>query len=129
MDPKMGNAQVKFCPKCNNHCPVDALQCGKGRKYFGKAGVGKGRHNHHDHSRPRDGLSGLLHQCGRFVRHAGLEEDELFQAFTSEEKAALQALLEKLSAGWQDRFGDEIFNRRHGHEGGKDHHKHGGHDK
>lgn len=87
--------QMQTCPQCVNHCPVDALQ------------------------------------CGRFVRHSRLEDVELFQALADEEKAALQAALEKLAADWKTRWGEESFG--HGHHHGRDgegnHHKHGGHDK
>ena len=148
MDRAMGNSQTQTCPQCENHCPVDALRCGKGRKYFGVTDDAQERghsrehdhgcgHSHeHDHGcghRQLGGLPGLLHQCGRFVRHAGLEEDELFQALTSEEKASLQALLEKLSADWQARSGQEALSRcghgHHGHNGEKHHHKHEDHDR
>ena len=140
MDEAMKSNQVQTCPQCDNHCPVDAIQCGRGRKYFGVADGGH-EHDHrrgHDHGsscghgHPKSGLSGLLHQCGRFVRHADMEEAELFQALSDEDKAALQALLEKLSADWQARFGEEAFGRcAHGHHDHKDgkHHQHEGHGK
>ena len=140
MDEAMKNGQAQTCPQCDNHCPADALQCGRGRKYFGVTDGGHdGEHNHehgHEHGcghRRLGGLAGLLHQCGRFVRHSELEETELFQALTEEEKAALQTLLGKLSADWQARYGEEGFNRcghgHHGHDGEKHHHKHEGHGK
>lgn len=139
MDEAMKNDQVQTCPQCDNHCPVDALQCGRGRKYFS---VTEGSHEHehdHEHSHeqgcyrhghPKSGLAGLLHQCGRFARHADIEEAELFRALTDEEKATLQALLEKLSVDWKAQFGEETFSRcghgHHDHDGEKHHHKHEG---
>lgn len=122
MEEKNGG-QARTCPQCENHCPADGLKCGKGRKYFGvEDGGGHGRE--HGHGRHRDGLAGLLHRCGRFVRHTELEEDELFQALTEEEKTDLQAALEKLAADWTARCGEESFGHGHRH-GGKhgDHHK------
>ena len=135
MDEAMKNDQAQTCPQCGNHCPVDALQCGKGRRYFGVTDEGHGhKHDHdhgHKHGHAKDGLAGLLHQCGRFAHHAELEETELFQALTDEEKATLQALLEKLAANWKERCGEEGFGHHghHGHDGKKHHHKHEGHDK
>lgn len=104
------NSQMKICPQCNNHCPADALQCGKGRKFFG---VKKGNHSH----REPGSLASLLQRCGRLVRHTDVEEELLFQVLTAEEKAALQTLLGKLDTGWRAQFGEEAF--RHGH-----HHRH-----
>ena len=139
MNEAVTNDQTQTCPQCDNHCPVDALRCGRGRKYFG---VSDNSHEHdhgHDHGgccghgHPKSGLAGLLHQCGRFARHADMEETELFQALTDEEKAALQALLKKLVDNWQERCGEDGFNRcghgHHGHDGEKHRHEHGGHGK
>lgn len=28
-----------YCPQCSNHCHIDSLQCGRGRKYFANQGV------------------------------------------------------------------------------------------
>ena len=129
MNEAMGNNPAQTCPQCDNHCPVDALQCGRGRKYFGVADDG---HEHsHGRSHPKSGLTGLLHRCGRYACHADMGEDELFQALSDEEKATLQTLLEKLAANWQERCGEEGFDRgchghHHGHKDGK-HHKHEGH--
>lgn len=59
MNEAMENNQTQVCPQCDNHCPVDALQCGRGRKYFGVAEVGHEHghnhggcygHGHHDHN-------------------------------------------------------------------------------
>lgn len=92
MDETMKNDQVQTCPQCDNHCPIDALQCGRGRKYFGMT---EGNHEHgHEHNHGghcghghlKSGLAGLFHQCGRFACHADTEEAELFQALTDEEK-------------------------------------------
>lgn len=117
--------QMQTCPQCDNHCPADALQCGKGRKYFGAEDTG---HEHgHGCRRHRDGLGGLLQRCGRFVRHSELENAELFQALTDEEKAALQVTLEKLTADWKTRWGEEGSDRghHHGRDGEGRRHKHG----
>lgn len=126
--------QIQTCDQCGNHCPVDALQCGKGYKYFGMEDTGcndehsRGRGHHHH----RDGLAGLIQRCGRFVHHTDEEEEILFQALTEEERAALQELLGKLDAGWRARSGEEAFSRGHhpdrSQDGGR-RHKHEGQDK
>lgn len=125
MSEEMRNSLEQSCPQCGNHCPLNALQCGRGRKYFGADDSG---HDHHHHM---DGLSGLIHQCSRFVHHTDWKEEEVFQALTDEEKATLQALLEKLAADWKERCGESSFAHggHHGHGGEKHHHKHGDHDK
>ena len=134
MDEAMKSNQVQTCLQCDNHCPVDALKCGWGRKYFGVADGGS-EHGQGGcgHGHPKAGLAGLLHQCGRFARHADMEETELFQALTDEEKATLQALLEKLTTDWRERCGEESDHHcghgHHGHDGEKHHHKHEGHGK
>lgn len=121
--------RVQTCPQCGNRCPVDALQCGKGYKYFGVEepghDCGRGRHDH------RDGLGGLIRQCGRFIRHSEWEDAELFQVLTDGEKAALQAGLEKLAADWKARCGEESFGRgrRHGRDGDGRRHGHEGQDR
>lgn len=116
------NGQAGICPKCGSHCPVDALQCGKGRKYFGvEEREGEGRRDRDGgHDPAKGGLGRLLHRCGRFARHAALGEDELFQALTEEERAALRSALEKLASDWQGRYGEECLRR-----GGGKHCKHG----
>ena len=137
MNEEMENSQAQTCPQCDNHCPADALQCGRGRKYFGVTGDDHGHNRDHGgccgHSHSKSGLASLLRQCGRFVRHADMEEDELFQALTGEEKSALQTLLEKLSADWRERCGEESFgccgHGHHGNDGEKHHHKHEGRSK
>lgn len=125
MNNDMKSSQMKTCPQCDNHCPADALRCGKGYKYFGVEDAGCG---HHDH---RDGLGGLIHQCGHFVRHSEWEDEELFQALTGEEKAALRAALEKLLADWKTRCGEESFGRghHHGRDGDRRRHAHEDQDK
>lgn len=60
MSEQIEKEQAQVCPMCGNHCPANALQCGRGRKYFGAAdihgqdpGHGHGGHLHHGH---RDGM-------------------------------------------------------------------------
>lgn len=124
MSDEMKSGQMKTCPQCDNHCPADALQCGKGRRFFG---VEEGDHSHGESG----SLTGLFHRCEHFVHHAGVEEGTLFQVLTEEEKTELQSLLEKLDAGWRAQFGEEVFSlsHHHGHSHGGEHHSKGRHDK
>ena len=67
MSDEMKNDQVQTCPQCDNHCPVDALRCGKGRKFFGVEGED---HDHaHDHGHHHHG-----HEGGRHHKHEGHEK-------------------------------------------------------
>lgn len=113
-----------YCPECDNHCPIDQLRCGKGRRHFGVPG------ENHSPSAPDGSLAGLLQQCGRFVHHGGhsMGNQELFQALTEAEQASLRALLGKLAASWQKCFGSDCLDHHHkhgGHGDGKHRHTHG----
>ena len=64
MSKEMKNDSVQTCPQCDNHCPVDALKCGRGRKYFG---VADGEHDHeheHGHGHSHDHGHGQEHGHG-----------------------------------------------------------------
>lgn len=117
MSKEMNNSQMKICPQCDNHCPADALQCGKGRRFFGS------EEEERSH-RESGSLASLLHRCGRFVHHSAEEEKLLFQALTEEEKAVLQELLGKLETGWRAQFGEEVFSHGHPHSHGHDGKRH-----
>ena len=46
---------TQFCEQCENHCPINALKCGRGRRFFGLEPQEGGEHEHrHRH----DGESG-----------------------------------------------------------------------
>lgn len=111
--------EEKVCPMCPNHCPVDALKCGRGRAHFGSAETAaapsepqreEGRHDRSgrgDHR--RHGMSGghlrestakdtdptitLLRQCGYLLYHG--EGEGLLSCLSDLERAQLQALLRK----------------------------------
>lgn len=79
------NMEVKFCDRCENHCPADALKCGKGRRHFGLKEPG-------GDSSP---VTMLLRKCGHALHHG----NELpLAVLTEAEQAQLQTLLEKLTA-------------------------------
>lgn len=122
MNEEMKNSQMKICLQCDNHCPADALKCGKGRRFFG---VEEENHSH----RESGSLASLLQRCGRLVHHTDVEEELLFQALTAEEKAALQTLLGKLDTGWRAQFGEEALSHGHHHShthDGEPRHRHEG---
>lgn len=119
------HSDERNCPQCGSHCPADDLQCGRGRRYFGL------EEEKHGGDAPDGSLAGLLLRCGRFVHHGGrgMEEQELFQALTQEERAALRGLLEKLSDGWRRQFGQDCLDSGHHgreHDREEHHHKHEG---
>ncbi len=52
MNEAMENDQARTCSQCGNHCPADALQCGRGRRCLGAADGGHEHghgHGHHEH--------------------------------------------------------------------------------
>lgn len=92
----------KFCPGCENHCPLDALKCGKGRNFFG---VKDDREHRHDRPRRSDPRAiELMIRCGKFLHH-GVPQDadtsELLKALNPEEISMLEKLLEKCLQAWQ----------------------------
>lgn len=73
------------CPCCPNHCEADALQCGKGRAYFGKEEQDGGHgddgnshgsgNSHHRHGR-HEFVKGERESAGeRHGRHHGAKEN------------------------------------------------------
>lgn len=70
----------KICQCCENHCPSDALQCGKGRRYFSGNEEQKderldkrkqkhhGRHHHEDMDQDEQ-LRMLMRRCGHILWH------------------------------------------------------------
>lgn len=105
------------CPQCENHCPVDALKCGKGREFFG---IEKSERNMPD----PDSLLGLMRQCGHILHHSGgqKEEQELFSMLDEHEKSTLQVLLQKVHKGWQESMNSS--GAEHGRHGSHHHEKH-----
>ena len=87
----------QHCDQCENQCPVEALQCGKGRKHFGLEPAGEG-----GHGQP-SGPIGLLRQCGHMLHHGGASGEDLLRALTPGEQAELERLLGILAADWQSR--------------------------
>ena len=83
------------CPCCPNHCPADALRCGRGRAHFAQNGAEpREEHAHHEgiahHGHPMqemDPALALLRQCGHFLHHMGPGSDpaRLMSVLTAEE--------------------------------------------
>ena len=94
---------MEYCTQCKNNCPVDALQCGRGRRAFGleqgEHGHGHEGHGVHGHHQPLEGTLGLLQRCGRALYHGKLGADAL-STLTVDEQAQLDALLSKLLESW-----------------------------
>lgn len=110
------NNTVQRCTQCDNNCPIDALKCGKGRRFFG---LEDREHGSFD----PDSLTGLLKKCGHALHHSGgaLNEAELFQDLSEEECSSLKALLQKLTASWDKRLGAGGAHD-HGERGRRSHH-------
>lgn len=85
MDQRIEAGQMRVCPQCGRHCAADALQCGRGRAYFGEDGADHdhdrgGRHHHghrdgHDHCHHHapdmewGDLAEKFERCGRLISH------------------------------------------------------------
>lgn len=68
MSKAMDHGPAQVCPQCDRHCPIDALQCGRGRKYFDAGALPQGRHRHGGHPNRND-LAGKFEHCGRLLSH------------------------------------------------------------
>lgn len=88
----------QFCPNCDKRCPVSALSCGRGRRYFGMAAEERGGHPQRE---PETGAIGMLRQCGHILHHGQPEDVDLLSALSVGERAELERLLGKLLADWQ----------------------------
>lgn len=96
----------QHCNQCENHCPVDALRCNRGRVYFGQE-TGK--------PQMPAGPLGLLQKCGFVLHHGEIRQDEALSALTREEQAELERLLSVLLADWEKRMPEGIPRHHHGH--------------
>lgn len=111
------NNSTQRCTQCGNNCPIDALKCGKGRRFFGL------EDKEHASFDP-DSLAGLLKKCGHALHHSGgMEEKELFQDLTAEECSTLRELLQKVTASWDKCLGaGGAHSHDHGERGKRSHH-------
>lgn len=88
------------CPQCENHCPADALKCGRGARYFGVQRQERDPAGMTEDER----LLALLRHCGHHLHHnAGHHANAavLFEALSTEEKTALETILQKCLQNWQ----------------------------
>lgn len=91
------------CDICANRCPVDALGCGRGERAYGAAAKEAAVNE------TLEGLVGKLAEVGTAVRikadhirrRAGKDPDVMLEVLTAEERAELEALLDKLQEGWR----------------------------
>lgn len=101
----------QYCDQCENQCPIDALQCGRGRRHFGLEQENSGREEH-DRKMP-SGALGLLMQCGHVLHHGGVEDAGL-SALNDQERVELERLLTVLLTDWKNRKGTEMPEHHHG---------------
>lgn len=106
--------EKQHCDQCENQCPIDALQCGKGRRHFGlEPADGK----HGSGREMPGGPIGALMQCGHFLHHGGMQTPDLLSALNSQEQAELERLLNVLLADWKNRTPAGAPVHKHGHPG------------
>lgn len=92
----------RFCPGCENHCPLDALKCRKGRNFFGVKTDDEPRREHVERDEPS--VVSLIRRCGKFLHHGISPEtnlSDLTNCLSLEETAALEDLLQKCLNTWQ----------------------------
>lgn len=108
--------EKQHCDLCENQCPIAALQCGRGRRYFGleHEDGGKGKPGRE----MPGGAMGLLTQCGHFLHHSGAGGVDL-SALNSQDQAELERLLDILLTDWKRAASTEIPEHRHGHRSNK----------
>ncbi len=104
--------EKKHCDQCENQCPIDALQCGKGRKLFGQEEERPSREGGRRNREMPEGALGLLMQCGHVLHHGGAANADL-SALNPEEQTELERLLTVLLTDWKSRMPGEA--RKHGH--------------
>ena len=107
------------CNQCENACPVDALKCGRGRRYFGVEDAGHGHGHGHGYGKPDlSGPLGLLRQCGHMLHHGSIGEEEALSALPKEEQEELERLLGLLLADWQAKTPSDEGRHHHDRHGG-----------
>lgn len=104
---------MQRCDQCERHCPVDALQCGRGRSRFGLTNP-----NEQERREMPDGPIGLLQQCGHVLHHGGVGGDDPLRALSAQERAELERLLSLLLADWKTRAGAAMPSAHPGHHHG-----------
>lgn len=80
----------EHCPICPNHCPVDALSCGRGRSYFSESSK--------QPATIEEKILLDLRKCGHFLHHQkGMDFDLLFSELSLDERNHLHELLSKIT--------------------------------
>ena len=106
----------KNCPCCDKHCPVEMLSCGEGRRHFGMEDARR-------EGAAEERMIVLLRRCGHFLHHSmgpGANAAALTEALSADERATLEALLEKCLKHW------ERLPQPEGHGHGEGRHPHHG---
>lgn len=94
----------KTCPCCEKHCPVNKLSCPRGKAHFGVSDKDFAHHTNLSEN-PEEKMIVLLRRCGHFLHHnvgRGENVSPLVNALTPDERAQLEALLEKCLDRWQN---------------------------
>ena len=112
----------ELCPCCDRHCPSDDLHCRRGKEHFQVEDNGQHNHeehhDHHEHHEHHDHHEHhgahpehaeekalvLLRQCGHYLHHSAAHGEgsaALLSVLSAEEKASLEALLQKCLDAWK----------------------------
>lgn len=103
---------LKQCPCCENHCSCDALQCGKGRRYFSaneEQNEGNTKEHNHEHRHEHKGkyhhedkdkdeqLRMLMRRCGHVLWHqsGGKESQKRILSILSRHEVMTQKELQE----------------------------------
>lgn len=106
-------SEQQFCDQCENQCPEEDLQCGRGHRRFGKEPQrGPGRRE------IPEGPIGTLMRCGHILHMGDVEGEDLLSALSADEQAELDRMLGVLLADWKERIPPEKRGRRPGGPGG-----------
>lgn len=91
------------CPCCGRHCPVDNLQCPRGRMHFGAEG-GEAEQQRHKPPKINDEAVALLLKCGHHLHHGPTENlDNALSFLSADEKGELTRLLNKCVEYWNEK--------------------------
>lgn len=86
------------CSQCENHCPAEALRCGRGQAYFTRLKSGEHFHSDSEAANALVELAQAVSHMGRIRQLHGGSTADLLNALDESEQAQLLALLQKQQA-------------------------------
>ena len=92
----------EHCTQCENHCPAEALRCGRGKAYYARLKNGE------EFRCDNDAVNALV-ECAQAAKHMGRmltlhggSADDILSALNADEQAQLLALLQKQQVRWNE---------------------------